>query len=368
MKDESVNSSRKEYLDYLRVFAAFGVILIHVSTANFGAFYFDKNIWRVFSLYDSIVRWAPPIFVMISGALFLGREIDIKKLYSKYILRVFIAFLVWNFIYYLMASTSPWQQILFLFGENKAEAWASLLRTHYHMWFIQMIIGVYMCIPILKKIADNEKIGKYFILIGIIFTSLIPFLYNLVSDFGSEGLKTLVNSIRWNQEQGLFSFPLGYMYYFILGYYLANKEIEKKIRMIIYLLGIGGFIVTALLSKAVSFKYDDILLTYYDSLSIQVFFMALAVFVFFKYLPLKNGKFYKIVLLASKASFGVYLVHALVIEQLNIRLSVNTLSILAPATPIKVIFSTPILTLLVFVISMLVSVLLSKIPVIKRIV
>lgn len=368
MKDNVVAGNRKEYLDYLRVFATFFVIQVHVATANFGAFYFDKNIWRVFSIYDSMGHWTPAAFVMISGALFLSREIDIKKLYSKYILRVFVAFLVWNFVYYLLAANTPWQQIIALFGQGKSEAWADLLRTHYHMWYIQMIIGVYMCIPILKRIADNEKIGKYFIAIGIIFSSVIPVIYNLISDFGPQGLKTVVDSIKWNQDQGLFSFPLGYMYYFVLGYYLANNEISKKLRMIIYILGIGGFIFTALLSKIVCFKYDDIILTYYDSLSIQVFFTALAIFVFFKYLPIRNEKLYKLILGASKVSFGAYLIHALVIEQLAVRLSINTLSILGPASAFKVLFSTPLMSLLVFAISMLISAILSKIPVIKKIV
>lgn len=87
---------RKQYCDYLRVFATFAVVVLHVSATNW--YITDVNVmeWQAFNFYDSIVRWGVPIFVMISGSLFLGRDVSLKKIYSKYILRMVVAFVFWS--------------------------------------------------------------------------------------------------------------------------------------------------------------------------------------------------------------------------------------------------------------------------------
>ena len=52
------------YLDYLRIFAILGVILIHLTS------YVNKT-----DIYcKEFGRYAVPCFVMISGVLFLGRK------------------------------------------------------------------------------------------------------------------------------------------------------------------------------------------------------------------------------------------------------------------------------------------------------
>lgn len=60
--------------DYLRVLATFAVILLHVAASKWN--YADVNglEWQTYNFYDSIVRWAVPFFVMISGSLFLPRD------------------------------------------------------------------------------------------------------------------------------------------------------------------------------------------------------------------------------------------------------------------------------------------------------
>ena len=71
------------YLDILRVVAAAGVIIAHVSAQNWyrsSLAPVDSIMWQSFNFYDGIVRWCVPLFIMISGALFLSREdIPVKK-------------------------------------------------------------------------------------------------------------------------------------------------------------------------------------------------------------------------------------------------------------------------------------------------
>ncbi len=90
---------RVQYLDYLRVISAFAVIVIHdvsIELAEINVFSID---WALLNIFSGIARWAVPVFVMISGTLFLGREIPISKIYSKYVLRLVTAFVFWGVIY-----------------------------------------------------------------------------------------------------------------------------------------------------------------------------------------------------------------------------------------------------------------------------
>ncbi|SFO21753.1 Acyltransferase family protein [Pseudobutyrivibrio sp. UC1225] len=90
---------RKVYCDYLRFFAVFAVCVLHVSAFNWACTDVNSLEWQVFNFYESIVRWGVPIFLMISGTLFLNREISIKKLFSKYIFRMVVAFVFWSLFY-----------------------------------------------------------------------------------------------------------------------------------------------------------------------------------------------------------------------------------------------------------------------------
>ena len=67
------------YLDVLRIIATFAVIAIHVVTLYWNDYDVSTYEWGAFNVFDSISRWAVPIFCMISGYLFLNNEK--KKLY-----------------------------------------------------------------------------------------------------------------------------------------------------------------------------------------------------------------------------------------------------------------------------------------------
>lgn len=74
------------YLDYLRFFSILGVILIHCSQKY--CLYINNNIYGFFINY--LGRFGVPCFVMISGVLFLNKDISLKLLYKKYIFRLFV--------------------------------------------------------------------------------------------------------------------------------------------------------------------------------------------------------------------------------------------------------------------------------------
>jgi hypothetical protein len=88
------------YLNVLRVSACIAVIIYHVFaniTNSFGTFLteFEKYIS---SIFVNVWLWHVPSFVMISGVIFLDKEkeITIRKLFKKYVLRIILALFIFG--------------------------------------------------------------------------------------------------------------------------------------------------------------------------------------------------------------------------------------------------------------------------------
>ena len=343
MKAEST-TKRNINLDYLRVAATLGVIVLHVSSQNFYSTDVNGSQWQVFNVFDSIVRWSVPVFVMISGSLFLGREIPLRKLYSKYILRLTVAFITWSLLYAILNGGSVGHILL------------STIKGNSHMWFILMIIGLYISVPVLKLIVDKGWKTKYYLTLSFVFAFFIPEVVNITRDFGSGAFVKGINSI--NDDLMILDVKvfLGYSSYFILGYCINKIEIERFQRRIIYLLGLLGFIFTIVVDAIVAIQTQQGCSTYYGFFNVNVLLESISVFVYFKYLHVDNQMMNLVMRYLAKYSFGVYLVHILILNQLNIRLGLNSLS-----------FS-PILSVLFFIVSAFsysVSAILNQLPVVR---
>lgn len=138
MKDKRIY-----YLDFIRIIAIIAVIVIHVTAQNWYNIALNSTTWTIFNIYNSIVRWAVPILVMISGALFLDKQIDLKKIYQKNIARIIISFIFWSLIYAIIDYSK---------GYALKSVFESILIGHYHMWYLYMIAGLYILVPLLKKL------------------------------------------------------------------------------------------------------------------------------------------------------------------------------------------------------------------------
>lgn len=345
--DKQTAVGRTAYFDYLRVFATFAVIMAHTAAQNWYAADINGWDWKVFNFYNGIERWCVPIFVMISGALFLDKDIPVKTIYTKYIFRLFIAFAAWSGFYMLFEEGSVDTLLRHLMG------------GHYHMWFIPMIIGLYMCIPLMKCIVKDERTTKYFLLLAFGFAVLVPTGIALAKDFGRGVMISLADMAKQNADNAGMEMVLGYSGYFVLGYYLSRIRLSKSWRILIYLLGVLGFAGTVYLNQAYSLIQQTASAKYFDNLSVNVFFEALAMFVWFQYREYKNVRINGLVRKLSQYSFGVYLIHVFLLEQLADRFGVDTLDFSA-------VVSVPAIGLLVFALSMAISALLNHIPVLKK--
>lgn len=343
------DDDRKIYLDFLRIFASFAVIILHIASEKWYGAKINTFDWNIYNIYDGIVRWAVPVFVMISGTLFLDKDKPLKEIYKKYILRIAIAFLVWSFIYALVSYIQD--------GTTVKQFIFAFIKGPGHLWYLLMIMGLYAIIPFVKLIIKDEKLIKYFLILAFIFAFVAQQGIAITSQY-FKTLGGILNKVFRNIN---INFVLGYTSYFILGYYLSKKKIPQKYNKIIYCFGIIGFISTVLFTYLTSKQIKIYNTVFYEYLTVNVLLEAIFVFIFFKnllsnYNP--NKKAISIIKKLSKYSFGAYLVHMLVIKELTVLKFISL--------PLNPIISVPLLSLVVIIISYIISALINKIPVIKK--
>lgn len=346
-------TTRVYFFDMLKIISCFAVIILHVAALQFDQYAPTTFEWNVFNFFDSCVRFAVPVFVMVSGALFLNgeKEIDIRKLYKKNILRLLTAYLFFTVLYaiYTFYTTNGFIHVKEIMKN-------SILSSHYHLWYIPMLIGIYMCVPFLKVMTKNlsENQVKYFLLLFFIFKILKSTITVFVYPYS-----TYVNAIVNRFNLDIFS---GYIGYFVLGYYLANYELEPKKQKVLYGLGIASLVVCIVGNCLYSIHVKMPTSTFYDSFFITTFFVSCALFTFAKYQLSKiklSDMTKNMIVKISNASFGIYLIHILWISIL-----VNQFHF-GPTT-INPIFAVPIMAILVFIASLMSILVIKKIPFIHK--
>lgn len=344
---------RVDYLDALRVIAIVFVLMIHTIFQSFNNMSVHSWEWQTMNIYDSISRWSVPVFVMISGALFLDGKKPFKEILKKNVLRLVTAYLFWTLIYAILCQ---------IYYNNFDSTLNMVLKGHYHMWFILMIIGLYLVTPLLRKIVEEKSLIRLFLILALIFAFFLPDLLKTLEIFRTPVTIKLIGFIN-NTKTNMYLFmPLGYTGYFVLGYVLYKFEISKKLEWIIYLLGIAGLAYTILATAIRSNASNAAYVGYYDYQTTNVAAMSAAVFVFFKkHYRVKNSdsKFSKAVRTLSGYSFGVYLVHMVVIDYMTTKLHFTPSSF-------NPIISVPIICLITVVVSFAISAVLNSIKELKN--
>ena len=111
---ENVDDKREIWLDVLKVVSAFFVVMIHAVGQGYKDTY-GTELWTGFLVLNVLPRFAVPVFMMVSGALMLGKEVPIKKALKKAEKSVLLLF-TWNLFYMIL------QRMLWGSSENSPTA------------------------------------------------------------------------------------------------------------------------------------------------------------------------------------------------------------------------------------------------------
>ena len=337
--------TRQTHLDLLRILATLAVMVLHTAALSWHDLSPRSFDWQALSLWDSAARWAVPVFVMISGALFLPRQIPLKTLYGKYILRIVTALAFWNVIY---------AAAVLIRGDGFRRAAAVLVQGNTHMWFLYMIVALYAVTPLLQKFTETPFLARYFLLLAALFALLIPQLIGVISLVSGEAGELLQGVV----DRTHLHLVLGYTFFYLLGWYLNGRSVPRRWG---WWLLLGGFLLTAGCTALISYAGDQVVEVFYEYNTLNVAAMGMGLFILFKArfgevtLTAGTGK---AVELLSRYSFGAYLCHILVLRGLEWA-GIGPLAF-TPA------LSVPAVALLTAAISFGVSAGLHQIPVLKK--
>lgn len=320
------------YFEWLRILAAGAVVLMHTAAQGFNTAPVDAGAWLWQTAWDSLVRWPVPIFMMITGALFLPRKTPLPAVLRRYVPRMALCWLLWSAVYALHSG-----------GDFAAK----LAAGHYHLWYLPYLCGVYLAMPFLQRIVSEEPLERGLLAVSAVIGLLVPWLAEFLI-FLFPGMGGIVRSIRGHLE---FTFFMDCIALVLLGHYLHRRELTAKQRRGIYLLGLLGIFVTFTATVWASRRSGAANSLFFDFKAPNNLCTAAAVFVFAKY---NLKKLPKAADALARCSFGIYLLHPLLLELL----AEQGLSLPAPWTPA--------MAAAVFVISAVISAVLGKLPVVGK--
>lgn len=293
------------YFDLLNIFACFAVVALHVNGAVH-TFAKTRN-WVSCMFIEALFYFAVPVFFMLTGATLMNyrKRYDTGAFFKKRIFKTFVPFMIWSIIG--ICWSIFYTKGMKISDINTPAKFISAVINCKGMgiyWFFPALFSVYLTIPLFSLVDEDKRIGKkgiftYLILVYIMLNVLLPFVCRLTG-------------IQWNSALNAVSCG-GYVVWFLIGYLLANTDINKKFRILIYILGLIGFFMYFYLTVQNSFKTGKFDKTYAGYMNIPAMLMGTAVFVFFKYGKWnfidKHEKAVRFVRNLSSASFGVYLIH-----------------------------------------------------------
>jgi surface polysaccharide O-acyltransferase-like enzyme len=270
-------------MDFGRCLCALCVIAIHVS----GVFEGGRNdaSFYVAHIIDGCSRFSVPAFFMFSGYVLCGKTVDDPIGYVKSkVFRLIAVYLLVSMFYYIFDKFYQKLNMTGWFFNFIAG------HSHFHLWFIGAMIGVYAFYPIFMRIREVDK--KYISLFAI--ASIVLVNYGRFLNIGVG-----VNS-DFSMETAIG--PL----YFLLGFcadYIFR--FNRRICFVVFLMS-GLLIALADIIVPVGLGNRGLQFGSYDG--VLVFIQSLSFFVLVKGLKF-TPRLTSILRLSTAAVFGIYLFH-----------------------------------------------------------
>ena len=348
--------ARVLWLDVARIAAILGVITVHVvsgtaagDTATGDAGPVTSAARQLGLLFLSAVTWCVPLFVMISGALLLGRQGDpaVGAFYRRRLARIGPAIVFWSLFYW------GWR-VWFRGQDVPPDAFVmSLLagRPYAHLYFLFVILGLYLITPFLQiflRAADRGQVRSAVVLA-----------------LGLAGAQQLLGLVNLSANSNIVTYFVPFTGYYLAGHWLRDVVLDRRGRLVA-----AGILVGL---TALSFAGSELAVRLFgpgESLAPQGYMSFLtigstvAVFLLARSLlaaeRFPDGSPTWLAKVAT-ATFGVYLVHPAVLGPLR-----DMVDIGAGRWRNLVVF--PLSVLIVAAVSLALVLVIQRIPVVRRIV
>lgn len=330
---------RNVSLDTLKVISCFGVVMLHVS----GLIATETTSFTWEDIYYYLATFSIPIFFAVNGYLLLNKkEINYKYVFKK-ICAILLVVVVWN-ILISVASAVLKQEI-----NNPIDVILdSLIQKGYFLqfWFFGSLIIIYLVLPILFRIY-NIKIGLFLFVLFLVISIVIDIL-SIKSNYPLQA--HVIQTFRlWT-----------WFMYYLLGGILGNKEVRTYLTKKI---SFTSNVIMSIVLLVASISYEIFLGDYINKYNWAEYFydnILVILFTFSFFLLISRVRFpekiIELVQIISPNIMGIYIIHITFIKVFTHIFDFNSLIL------------NLILVFLVFISSLIFTIILRKIPYVNKIV
>lgn len=293
--------------DVLRIWAVCAVVAIHA----FGLIAINPDLDRssqdvVATILTNGSIWAVPVFVMLSGALTLADSAHRdgpRKFYERRASRVIPALVVWTFVYLVVIRLWLLQEPM-----TRVEILTVLFdaRVYPHLYFLWLIAGLYVVAPLLHAFlaAGGTRRAVVVATVALAGTVLVFMAPSILALGGVD------RTIRLN----VLTFWLPYVGYFLAGHAVHRLHIGGRTRIAAAIVAVAALVFVVVqhlfpedFRVAFAISNGD-----YQGLAAAV--LAVAIFVAVTpWRPRPGPRTARLLVALSDASFGVFLVHFVVL-------------------------------------------------------
>lgn len=362
MNIQNLKNNKRLDFEIMRIIAIFLVIFNHLP----GYILYqssNSNTW-IYMFITMITRINVPLFLMLSGALLLGKEENYKILLGKRVKRFIIIIILFGFGLYFENACFEWLvqgNWNFGFLDFTYKLFNGSIENSY--WYLYAYLGFLLMLPLLRKICSKlEKNDIIFLLfLHFIFSSLLPLINVGAKIIGIKGISITGNLFIPLATAKQFFYP-------IVGYYVDTninvKKLTKRHNVGLVVIALLGIIISCICTyyEGINLKFTENYVQLFDYVTTIVVFILIKEIVERKINVLKTSRISKIIYLVGSLTFGIYLLDPF-LKKIVYK---NFFELLDPVLP------TLILSILWCLFSMIcggiITYILKKIPVIRKLI
>ena len=200
---------RQNNYDLLRIISMLLVIILHINAHYMNEDGTNEITANIENFLNVLTRVSVPCFVMLSGAFVLnkGKNKNFKEFYSHAFCKIVLPFIIVS-VFLLLFSLL---KAIISHGDIFAPLKALLIGDYYNLWYMFMLIGLYLFVPVVILIKER---------LSDIAFSIIAFIWLAFS--------VLFQSFSTYLISYSFGIVFAYMGYFLVGNVLYSRIKKHK--------------------------------------------------------------------------------------------------------------------------------------------
>lgn len=310
-------------LDFLRIAGFVMVVAQHILGSYAGRPETYTGAALFFHTAFLFGRPAVPLFIALTAFTLLNSNFDKpfnpKLYFGKKMINIVLPYLFWSFFYMLYYHKDK------LLHEVVPVLIAG--QASYHLWYVGMVVRLYILFPLVLVlvtyvIKKNKKLVKPMIGIALLLFYGLSVANNLITDnlasFIGGGVKNfyVVRFLNYS--------PFYYMGYFVMGaiYYFQREKVKIWVVKNCWWLTIAYVPMSIYMYVLQSKRLMPLILQgVQNNILIKLLFTCMTIVLLFRvgiFVAEKaQGKAEKLITKLGKLSFGAYLVHVLMINEIS---------------------------------------------------